>query len=302
MKVLIIGSGAVGSYFGAKLAQAGAEVSVLARSDYAHVQEHGIHIQSPDGDYHFQPRAVVRHGAELAEKPDYAMVCIKVVEGADRVAMLQGAVGPQTAIVLLSNGIGIEQEVAEAFPDNEIISALAFIGVTRTAPGQIHHQAYGNLAVGSFGGGISNKTQALAEAFQAAGVKCAANEDIATARWQKCVWNAAFNPVSVLTGLDTGQILASQESFIRTLMQEVCAIAAADGHALPDSLVDKSIHSTLKMPPYKTSMLVDYEAGRPLELEAILGNAVRAGQKAGVAAPHLATVYALMALKTQSTL
>lgn len=302
MKVLIIGSGAVGSYFGAKLAQAGAEVSVLARSDYAHVQEHGIHIQSPDGDYHFQPKAVVRHGAELAAKPDYAMVCIKVVEGADRVAMLQGAVGPQTAIVLLSNGIGIEQEVAEAFPDNEIISALAFIGVTRTAPGQIHHQAYGNLAVGSFGGGVSGKTQALAEAFQAAGVKCAANEDIATARWQKCVWNAAFNPVSVLTGLDTGQILASQESFIRTLMQEVCAIAAADGHALPDSLVDKSIHSTLKMPPYKTSMLVDHEAGRPLELEAILGNAVRAGQQAGVAAPHLATVYALMALKTQRAL
>lgn len=300
MKVLIIGSGAVGGYFGAKLAQAGAEVSVLARSDYAHVREHGIHIQSPDGDYHFQPRQVVSHAAELAEAPDYAVVCIKVVEGADRVAMLQGAVGPQTGIVLLSNGIGIEPEVAAAFPGNEIISALAFIGVTRTAPGQIHHQAYGNLAMGSYGGGVSAKTQALAEAFQAAGVKCTANEDIATARWQKCVWNAAFNPVSVLTGLDTGQILASQESFIRTLMQEVCAIAAASGHPLPDSLVDKSIHSTLKMPPYKTSMLVDYEAGRPLELEAILGNAVRAGQQAGVAAPHLETVYALTALKTRA--
>ncbi|WP_306304535.1 ketopantoate reductase family protein [Methylogaea oryzae] len=144
---------------------------------------------------------------------------------------------------------------------------------------------------------MSEKTRLLAEAYQAAGVKCVATDNIGTARWQKCVWNAAFNPVSVLCGLNTGDILAHQEAFIRTLMQEVCAIAAAVGHPLPETLVDKSIHSTLKMPPYKTSMLVDFEAGRPLETEAILGNAVRAGQEVGAAAPHLETVYALMKLK-----
>lgn len=304
IKALVIGTGAVGSYFGFKLAQSGAEVSVLARSDYQQIRDHGIHLGTLAGDFHFQPKQVVRKASELvntesgeAEKPDYVMLCIKVVEDADRVGLLKDAVGPDTAIVLISNGIDVEREVAEAFPDNEIISGLAFIGVTRTAPGRIHHEAYGNLSLGSYPSGVSEKTRRLSEAYQSAGVKCTATDNIATARWQKCVWNAAFNPISVLSGLNTGDILAHQELFVRRVMQEVHAIAAAVGHPLPDTLIDKSIHSTLKMPPYKTSMLVDFEAGRPLETEAILGNAVRAGQKAGVAIPRLEAVYALMKLK-----
>ncbi|TAN50666.1 MAG: 2-dehydropantoate 2-reductase [Methylococcaceae bacterium] len=297
MNILFIGSGAVGSYFAGKLSQTGAAVSLQARSDYEHVKIHGVHIHSVDGDFHYQPRHVVRDAAELPAKPDYAVLCIKVVEGADRVALLKNAVGPDTAIVLLSNGIEIEPEIAQAYPDHEIISALAFIGVTRTAPGHVHHQAYGHLSLGSYPSGLSDKARWLSEAFQSAGVLCNADADIATARWQKCVWNAAFNPVSVLTGLDTGRILNGQEGLIRALMQEVVAIAAAVGHPLPDTLVDKSIHGTKKMAAYKTSMLVDLEAGQPLETEVILGNAVRAGHKAGVPIPHLETVYALLKLK-----
>lgn len=297
MKVLIIGTGAIGSYFGFKLAQSGAEVSMMARSDYQQIRNHGILIQSKDSDFHFQPKQVVRNAAELEQKPDYLMLCIKVVAGVDRVSLLKDAVGPDTAIVLLCNGIGIEEEIAAAFPDNEIISGLAFIGVTRTSPGRVHHQSFGNLSFGSYPSGISAKTQSLSDAYQQVGVHCLASDNIISARWQKCVWNAAFNPVSVLSGLDTKQILDCQENLIRKLMREVCSIAAAVGHPLPETLVDKSIHSTHKMLGYKTSMLVDYETGRPMETEAILGNTVRAGQKAGVAIPCLETVYALMKLK-----
>lgn len=297
MNILFIGSGAIGSYFAGKLSQTDAEIGLQARSDYEHIQAHGVHIHSVDGDFHYHPRYLVRDGAELPVKPDYVVLCIKVVDGADRIALLKNAVGPQTTIVLLSNGIEVEAEIAQAYPDHEIISALAFIGVTRTAPGHVHHQAYGHLSLGSYPRGLSEQARRLSEAFQSAGVQCNADPDIATARWQKCVWNAAFNPVSVLTGLDTGQMLNLQEGLIRALMQEVAAIAAAVGHPLPATLVDKSIHSTKKMAAYKTSMLVDLEAGQPLETEVILGNAVRAGQKAGVAIPRLETVYALLKLK-----
>lgn len=300
MKVLVIGSGAVGSFYGSLLAAQGAEVSMVARSDYEYVKAHGIDIKSDTklGAYHFHPHTVVRNAAELTEKPDYVLLCIKVVENADRVGLLKDAVGPETSIVLVSNGIDIENEIAKAFPDNELISGLAFICVTRTAPGKIWHQAYGRLALGNYPQGFSEKTLALCKVFERSGITCVASEDIVAARWQKCVWNAPFNPLSVLSaGLSTNEILSTQEPFVRAIMQEVCLIAEATGHPLPADTVNKNIENTHKMPPYKTSMLLDFEAGRPMETEAILGNAVRAGRSAGVPIPHLESVYALMKLR-----
>ncbi len=300
MKVLVIGTGAVGSFYGALLARIGAEVSVVARSDYEQVRTSGIEIisETPLGDYRFRPAAVVRDAAELSEKPDYALLCVKVVEGVDRPALLKDALGPSTAIVLVSNGIEIEDEVAKAFPDHELISGLAFICVTRTGPGKIWHQAYGRLALGNYPNGLSEKTKALAAAYERSGIHCIASENIVTARWQKCVWNAAFNPLSVLSGgLGTNDILTAQEAFVRAIMEEICLIATALGHALPSDTVDRQVDSTDKMPPYKTSMLLDFEAGRPMETEAILGNAVRAGRRTGARIPHLESIYALMKLR-----
>lgn len=298
MKVLVIGTGAIGSFYGSLLAKQGADVSVLARSDYEHVKEHGIDITSHLGNFHFQPRQVVKDPSRLFGKLDYVLLCVKVVESADRVGLLRDTLGPNTAIVLISNGIDIEQEIAEAYPDNELISGLAFICVTRTAPGKIWHQAYGKLALGNYPGGASEKVQKLAALFDAARITCEVSEDITTARWQKCVWNAAFNPLSVLSGgLATSDILATQEPLVRAIMEEIRAIAAAAGHRLPDDIVDINVSSTHKMPPYKTSMLLDFEARRPLETEAILGNAVRYGRRLGVPIPHLESVYALMKLR-----
>lgn len=300
MKVLVIGTGAIGGFYGGLLAKQGAEVSVVARSDYAEVSEHGIAVRSetPLGDFHFQPARVLRSAAELDAPPDYVLLCVKVVAGADRAGLLKDALGPETAIVLVSNGVEIEDEVAAAYPGHELISGLAFICVTRTAPGQLWHQAYGRLALGNYPGGVSDKVRELCAAFERSGIGCAAAEDVAGARWQKCVWNAAFSPLSVLSGgLDTQAILDVQEPLARALMEEVVSVAAALGHPLAPGLADKQVESTRKMPAYKTSMLLDYEAGRPMETEAILGNAVRAGQRAGVPVPRLESVYALMKLR-----
>jgi len=159
--------------------------------------------------------------------------------------------------------------------------------------------AYGRLALGNLPGGISDKTKTLHGYFAESGIDCVMSENIVTERWKKCIWNAPFNPLSVLSGgLPTLAILESQEAFIRHIMQDVCEVAASCGHPLAPHLIDANIKSTYAMPPYKTSMLLDYEQGRPLETEAILGNAVRRAQAAGIAVPYLESLYALMQLKT----
>ncbi|WP_340122925.1 2-dehydropantoate 2-reductase [Methylobacter svalbardensis] len=299
IKVLVIGAGAIGAFYGALLAKAGAEVSVVCRSDYAQVKQHGFIIDShPLGRWHFTPAQVLKNAADFEGTADYILLCTKVIPTVDRVALLRPYVAENMAIVFIQNGVDIEQELLTAFPDNEIVSGLAFICCNRVGPGEILHLAYGRLALGNLPNGISPKTAQLCELFRQSGIDCNATENIVTGRWQKCVWNAPFNPLSVLSGgLPTLDILQTQESFVRSIMQEVCDIAAASGHRLPDNIVNINIEHTYAMPPYKTSMLLDYENGQPMETEAILGNALRAAQRLGVAVPHLESVYALMKLR-----
>ncbi|GAB4356583.1 MAG: 2-dehydropantoate 2-reductase [Methylohalobius crimeensis] len=298
MRALIVGTGAIGGFYGALLAKAGWDVAVVCRSEYDTVKRQGIQIRSTLGEWTFRPSAVYRHAGEIETPPDYVIVCTKVLPGTDRAALIRDALGPDTAITLIQNGIEIEDELAASFPEHELISGLAFVCVSRTGPGQVWHQAYGNLRLGNFPHGSGPKTETLCDAFNRAGVRAKTREDIVTARWQKCVWNAPFNPLSVLSGgLTTSDILKNQENLVLQMMGEICAIAAATGHPLPPDVIDQNITSTYQMPPYKTSMLLDFEAGRPMESEAILGNAVRAGRREGVAIPHLETVYALMQLR-----
>jgi 2-dehydropantoate 2-reductase len=124
-------------------------------------------------------------------------------------------------------------------------------------------------------------------------------ENVVSARWRKLVWNAPFNPISVLGGgLDTKQMVESPESLKLAcrVMEEVCRISEAAGHPLPDNVVQQNIDGTRKMTPYKTSMLVDFESGRPLEIEAILGNGLKVAKRHDVSAPHMESLYALLKL------
>lgn len=297
--MLIVGAGAIGSFYGAALQAQGADVSAVVRSDYDAVCEHGIHIESKRlGDRWFRPTQTLRAPADYAGgPPDYLILSVKVVEGTDRVGLIRDAVGPNTTIVLIENGVEIEAEIAQAFPHNELISALAFIQVSRVGPGQVRHYAFGDLHFGTYPSGLSERALQFGAMLEAGGVKPVLTDDVVTARWKKCLWNAVFNPISVLGGvLDTDDILSAPEgaSFIRRAMEEVCAVASATGYPLSPTLIDQYIDGTRKAPPYKTSMALDFEHGRPLEMEVILGNAVRAGRRENVPIPQLETLYALM--------
>ena len=278
LRILVIGTGAVGGFYGARLAQAGAEVSVVARSDYDAVAAQGIHVQSDSGDTWFVPRKVLRSAVEYGEEADVVLVATKVLPVVDTPRLVGGAVGRGTSILLVQNGIDIEEPVRRAFPDNEILSGLAFIAANRIGPGRILHLDYGRLTLGRYPSGPSPTAESIRSLLESAGVPCTVTQDVVTARWQKLVWNAPFNPVSVLAGgVDTRTILESEEStrLVRAVMEEVCRLAAAAGHPLPADVIEQNIQGTRVMKPYMTSMLLDFENRRPMEVEAILGNAVR---------------------------
>jgi 2-dehydropantoate 2-reductase len=298
-RILIVGTGAIGGFYGGKLAQAGASVSTLCRSDYDLVKSKGIIVTSTLGDFHFTPEKVIRNLGEYGPPPDYILVGLKVLPEIDTAKIIKEVVGPETAIVLLQNGVEIEEPVARAFPDNEIISGLAFICATRTSPGLIDHTDFGRVVIGRFPVGKSVKVDELARLFNKTGMNCEVTEDVVTARWRKLVWNAPFNPISVLGGgADTKTMVENPESLelARKVMEEVCLIAEAAGHPLPGEVVQQNIDGTRAMAPYKSSMLVDFEAARPIEVEAILGNGLRVAKRHGVSTPHMESLYGLLML------
>ena len=298
-KILIVGTGAVGGFYGALLAKAGAEVSVVCRSDYDIVKRQGFSINSRDlGAWQFMPKQVLLDASDYQDEADYLILCSKVTAEVDRVRLIRDSVGKNTVILFIQNGVDIEAELQAAFPDNELVSGLAFVCCNRLAPADIHHLAYGKLTLGNLPSGVSDKTRHLQRLFSQAGIACTVSDDIITSRWQKCVWNAPFNPLSVLSGgLPTLAILQTQEALVRRIMQEVCDTAAGCGRPLPDDAIETNIQNTHVMPPYKTSMLLDFERGHTMETEAILGNAVRAANRVGVDCPTLQTIYALMKLR-----
>lgn len=302
VNILVVGSGAIGSFYAGKLVQGGAQVDMLCRSDYEVIKERGIVVKSIWGDFHYRPRRTISMANPVSnENYDYVIVCTKVLPDIDVASVIRPFVSRQTAIVLLQNGIDIEPPVAKTFPENEILSGLAFVCSERKAPGEVHHTDYGRLAIGLYPRGKSLRTEKLVELFRSSGVPAEISEDVKTARWAKLVWNAPFNPISVLTRCTTDKMVSNPhiESVVRAIMGEVVTLAKADGCQLDSSIIDDHINATKVMKPYKTSMLGDFEAGRSTEREAILGNAVRKADQFGIDVPHLRMLYALLSIVEQ---
>ncbi|MGK0290554.1 MAG: 2-dehydropantoate 2-reductase [bacterium] len=301
--VLVIGTGAIGGLYAGKLSQTGARVITLCRSDYDVVKEKGFEVQSkPFGDFSFIPDQVVQNLNEVQEEIDFILVTTKVLPEIDIPTLIQPVVTEKTSIILLQNGVEIEQPIQEAFPNNEVISGLAFVCVTRIAPGKIVHADYGRITLGKYPSGSSENVKKIAQLYQSVGVDCEASDDIVTARWKKLVWNAPFNPLSVISGgKNTAEMLANEQTarMAELVMNEVCDIAKAVGSELLSSIVSANLEATKVMKPYKTSMLLDYEAGRPMEIEAITGSVVSIAKRENVTVPHLEMLYALLKIHAQ---
>ena len=301
--ILIVGAGAIGSFYGAILKKAGCSVSTVLRSEYEAVKANGIRISSPLGDLSYQPDHVYRDGDTPVEEPDYLILCVKVLPGIDRAALVKPWMGSNTRLVLIENGLDIERELADAYPDNPIVSCLAFIAASRTEPGVVEHKAYGKLVMGRYPEGIDDNCRELSQLFIDGGINIDLSEQVVGERWRKCLWNTPFNPLSVIAnGADTKTILDTEggEDLIRAMIREVMDVAAAEGYPMEDKVIEQNINGTRKMPPYKNSMALDYLNGRPIEREAVLGNVVAIAQRHGIPVPHLNTV--LVTLKMRAAL
>ena len=299
MKLLVIGAGSIGAYFGGRAAQGGAEVEVVAHSGFEKISQEGFIVSSIAGDFVFHPSRVLHSPAEASGDIDIVILATKVLPDIDRVKLLADAAAlpGKPAIMLMQNGVGIEDEIAAAFPGNELFSTIAYIGASRSAVNRIDHQGAGRLITGKWGGGDSTKLHELSGIFQKAGVSCEISGNIELERWRKLLWNLPFNPVSVLGGgLDSGELCdrGSIENLCSTLMDEVIAVANASGVALTREMADEQIAYTRDFPPYKTSMLQDYEAGRALEVDALLGNVLKIAGNCSVPVPAIAVCAALL--------
>jgi 2-dehydropantoate 2-reductase len=297
--VFVVGAGAIGAFYAAVLARAGCEISVVARSDYDTVARSGYRIRSATlGDLSFVPAQAVRSAADFRGEADYVLCALKDVRGVDRAALIRPALAARTAIVLVQNGIDVEKEIAAAFPAHDLISGVAYAAVSREAPGEVvHHSSFTRLVLGSYPSGVSPAVERFAALIKAGGTSVRATPAIVGARWQKCAWNSVFNPISAIGGgLGTRDILASEPTtqFVREAIAEVCAIARAAGHPLAEDTPEQQISGTLRLPNYVSSMGQDAIAARPMETEALLGNAVRIARTLAVPAPRLETLYALL--------
>jgi len=304
-KVLIFGAGGVGCIYGYILEKGGASVTAVCRSNYAQVKDHGILIRSAKwGTCTSRPPAVKDAQEAKQHGPfDYILVCSKAFPGlAD---LIRDAVTPETTIVLAQNGIGIEEDYAAAYPENTLISGVVYLPTTQVELGIIEHGTpLERFEVGTYPANASSaakaKVQLLVELFAKGNGICVPYDDIQAQRWEKLSVNAALNPITALTLCDDANFLRSSPGALemtKDVMREVGKMARAYGYDLVDE--EKIRHhmqrheDRLVTGGKEPSMLVDVRHGRPVEVEAILGNTVRLAERKDVAVPYLRILYAL---------
>jgi 2-dehydropantoate 2-reductase len=314
IKIAIVGPGALGSYYGAKLLRMGHEVHFLLRSDYAVVRRKGVKILSPEGNFHINPRC-----AEMPEEigiADLVLVALKTTANELFSKLLPPLVGPATIILTLQNGIGNEEQLAKLFPPHQIMGGLCFVCLNRIQPGVIEHKAHGQITLGEYQRWPEPRTHDIATHFRDAGIPCKVAANLEQAHWEKLVWNIPFNGFGVASAagyelftnsqlpvrtqercLTTAELLADPRwsALVSELMNEVMAAGEAVAGHLDAGLPEKMIARTQLMGNYKPSTLVDFERGLPLELDSMFALPLALGKAQNLAMPRLERLTAILA-------
>ena len=287
MKYAIIGTGAIGGYYGGKLANAGFDVHFLLHSDYDYVRQHGIQVNSCNGDFHLDAPNIYNNVEEMP-KVDVVIVALKSTNNHLLRQLLVPLLNPGTLVLMIQNGIGIEPDVEKLFPDAWLAAGLAFICSNKTKPGIVDHLFYGNINIGNYSA-PKPVIDTLISDFDKAGVK-AFDVDYLEARWKKAVWNMPFNGMSVVLNAQTDQLLAdaSTRTLIKAQMMEVVMAANALGvENIDEAFADKMIANTDAMVPYSPSMKLDHDYHRPMEVYYLYTRPIQEAASAGVDMPLL---------------
>jgi 2-dehydropantoate 2-reductase len=312
VRIVIAGAGAIGGYIGARLANAGADVALYARGPHLRaMQERGLRVVSPDGDFEVKPQAF----GDLAAigRADVVFLGVKAHSLTALAPQLQPLFGPDTIVVSTQNGVpwwyfqnyggeleGLRLErvdpggvIAAAIEPQRVVGSLAYFSTDVVEPGVIHHTEGNRISFGEPDGTKSERARKIAEALIAAGFRCPVSPRFRHEIWVKLLGNVAFNPISALTGGTLVELVRHPDvsRVIREIMTETEAVAARLNIELPIS-IDQRMAGAEKVGEHKTSMLQDLEAGRPMELEAVVGAVIELGDRLGVPMPATRTVYA----------
>jgi 2-dehydropantoate 2-reductase len=308
MKIAVVGCGAIGSFYGARLGRDGHDVHFLLRTDYDVVKERGVNVKSDEGDFNFRPHCALD---PIDVGPcDLVLVALKSTANHHYGDLIPPLVDDHTIVVTLQNGLGNEASLSRLFPKEQIMGGLCFVCLNRIEPDVVRHLAHGRIVLGEHGRPPDKRTDELAEIIKRSGTPCTVTDDLERAHWEKLIWNIPFNGLGVagsagyeacITGelpppaerdsvcVTTDRLLTDEgwSELVRALMNEVVAAANALDLKVSPTLVEKNIEATRVMGAYRPSTLVDYERGLPLELDAIFLTPLRLAKKAGVAMPRL---------------
>ncbi|WP_210643534.1 MULTISPECIES: putative 2-dehydropantoate 2-reductase [unclassified Pseudomonas] len=303
-RIGMIGTGAIGGFYGVMLARAGHDVHFLLRSEFSAVAENGLHVDSAvHGALTLNPAQAYRSAADMPPC-DWLLVGAKTTSNADLAPAIIQAAADGAKVLLLQNGLDVEDELRPLLPDSlHLLGGLCLICVHRVGPGVIAHQALGAVNMGYHSGPCNSQAQRMAiveEAatlFRDAGIDSQAMPDLQQARWQKLVWNVPYNGLSVLLGASTTPLMANDHSrtLIQALMGEVVRGAQACGHHIAPGYAEYLFAMTEKMPDYWPSMYHDYSHKRALELEAIYGRPLAAAKAVGCELPKIEALYQALA-------
>ncbi len=292
MRIAIVGSGALGGFYGAMLARGGYDIHFLMRRDYETVREKGLEVKSCRGDFYL-PQVNCYNDPGAIGAVDLVFIGLKTTANEHYEPLITPLVQEGTMVLTAQNGLGNEERLAELYGAEKIAGGLAFLCSNRTEPGRIEHLDYGHIHIGNYRRHPDDRLRRFAGMLQAAGVDTVVVEDLALARWQKLVWNVPFNGLSTLLDITVDRIMTDaglrQQAYM--LMLEVQAATRAHDLNIEDVFLDKMMHNTDKMKPYYTSMHLDRRAGQPMEIESIYGEPLRRGEAKGVALPGMRRLY-----------
>lgn len=295
-RIAVIGSGAVGCYYGGRLAQAGCDVRFHVRRDLEHVRQHGLTIKSHLGDFQL-PRVQAFGSTQEMGAADLVIITLKATANNALDALIPPLLHAGTKLLTLQNGLGNEEYLAARWGAARVLGGVCFTCINRTGPGLIDHIAQGPIALGPLVAGSTDAARAVCELLNRCSVECEFSDSIPALRWKKLVWNIAFNGLSILGGgLDTARILADPalHRLARSLMREVIGISCHLGFPLDESFIDNQIEATETMSAYRSSSMIDFVEGREVEVEAIWGEPWRQAVAAGAEAGRLEMVYHLI--------
>lgn len=275
----IIGSGALGGLYGAMLAKSGHEVHFLLRSDFQHVAENGLKIESVWGDFEISHPHIYRDAREMPAC-DVTIIATKTTQNDSMIDLLAAPTSGGGVVLVLQNGLNIESNAVELVGHDRVYSGCCFLCSNKVGPGHIRHLDEGRIVFGRLENSADDIAKTIAGEMIAAGIPAKTTDDVAMVRWRKLMWNIPFNGLSVVLDSSTKQLIESEDAVALAiqLVDEVYAGATSIGIEIPADQKLATIESTRKMVPYDSSMRLDYLAGRQMEIEAIFDNPIAASQ------------------------